>query len=160
MRPLSEHLEEVRESLAPGRSPRHLEQVVSKLKPIFEECRFCYFQEIRAEEVDRFLRKLRDGKVSRKDAKKRGRAVGVQTSNHYLGALRHSCRWMVAHGRAAESPLTVLRALNAAPHRRKVRRALSEAELRGLIEAAARGPLRADLGDGEGPVVGARLTSC
>jgi len=143
MRPLSEHLEDLRESLLPGRSTRHVEQVVSKLKLIFEECGFNYFQDIRAEEVDRFLRKLRDGKVSRKDEKKRTKAVGVQTSNHYLGALRHFCRWMVAHGRAAESPLTVLRALNAAPHRRKVRRALSEAELRGLIEAATRGPLRA-----------------
>src|SRR5688572_24120566 len=147
MRPLSGHLEDFRESLLPGRAPRHVEQVVSKLKLIFEECRFNYFQDIRAEEVDRFLRRLREGKVSlkvEKDEKKTAKkAVGVQTSNHYLGALRHFCRWMVAHGRAAESPLNVLRALNAAPHRRKVRRALSEAELRGLIEAATRGPLRA-----------------
>ncbi len=130
-KPLTKHLEDFRESLLPGRAPRHVEQTVARVKCVIEGCGFKFWQDIRPDAVDAFLRKLRAGEEG----------VSLQTSNYYLGAVRQFCRWMVAHGRASESPLTVLRPLNAALDRRKIRRAFTEKELRSLLRAAEKGPV-------------------
>src|SRR5262249_35116144 len=86
-KPLEEHLDDFREAVRPGRNPRHVEQIYAKTKAIIEGCDFTYWQDIRAEAVDAYLRKLRAGKDG----------VSLQTSNYYLGAIRQFCRWMVAH---------------------------------------------------------------
>ena len=56
-RPLSEHIEDVRQALLPGRNRRHVEQLVAKVKRVFTEgCGFVFWQDIQAEAVDRYLR--------------------------------------------------------------------------------------------------------
>jgi len=122
-KPLENHLEDFRDALRPGRNKRHVDQIYAKAKAVVDGCGFKFWQDIRADSVDAYLRRLRAGEDG----------VGLQTSNYYLGAIRQFCRWMVAHGRASESPLTVLRPLNATVDRRKVRRALSHEELLSLL---------------------------
>jgi len=131
-RPLMDHVEDFNQSLLPGRNRRHVEQIIAKVKRVIAGCGFKVWQDIQADAVDRFLRELRSGKE----------AVGVQTSNYYLGAIRQFCRWMVAHGRVSSSPLAVLRPMNAAVDRKRIRRALTEKELKSLLRATERGPVR------------------
>src|SRR5262245_40129660 len=131
-RPLLEHVEDFHQALLPERNKRHVEQIVAKVKRVIGGCSFKVWQDIQADAVDRYLRTLRSG----------ADPVGIQTSNYYLGAMRQFCRWMVAHGRVSASPLNVLRPLNAAVDRKRVRRALTEKELTSLLRAAERGPVR------------------
>jgi len=64
------------------------------------------------------------------------------TANGYLQAMKQFCRWMVQNDRAPESPLSYLQRYNEQPDRRKLRRALTEAECLKLLAAAETGPVR------------------
>ncbi len=73
----------------------------------------------------------------------------IQTCNHHLQAIKQFARWMVANGRAAESPLVHLHRQNVATDRRHVRRALSVEELNRLLSATFNAPEQFGMSGGE-----------
>ncbi|MCZ6851587.1 MAG: tyrosine-type recombinase/integrase [Planctomycetota bacterium] len=102
---------------------------------VIEGCRFTFWADITPSKVEAYLKRRRDG-----NGKKRG--ISAQTSNYYLQAVKQFCGWMVSDGRASESPITHLKALNARTDRRHERRALTVDELGLLLRAAQSGPER------------------
>jgi hypothetical protein len=74
----------------------------------------------------------------RKDAKKK-KGMSVQTSNHYLRAIKQFTRWLGRHKRLRTDPLIHLEMLNVAVDRRHDRRALSDDEVSRILAAAKNG---------------------
>ena len=63
------------------------------------------------------------------------RGISVQTSNHYLRAIKQFTRWLTRHKRLRVDPLVHLDLLNVAVDRRHDRRALSDHEVARLLAA-------------------------
>ena len=140
-RPLLDHLAEFRESLLnKGTSARQAKLVHVRVKKIIAGCRFTTWSDISASKVQRFLAEKRKDRKD-KDGEKIKRGLSAQTSNFYLQAIKQFCSWLVREGRAPESPVAHLQGLNVKTDRRHDRRALTEDECRGLISAAASGPV-------------------
>ena len=70
----------------------------------------------------------------------RDKGLSLQTCNHYLRSIKHFSRWLWKEGRAAENTLAHLSGYNVKLDRRHDRRALTDAEVRKLVEAAEQGP--------------------
>jgi integrase len=70
---------------------------------------------------------------------RRGRGVGVATSNHYLVAVKAFSKWLVRDRRAAADPLAHLSRQNADVDVRHPRRALAEGVFARFIDATAGG---------------------
>ena len=135
-KPLADHLADFRTSLAArGNTRDHVEQVTSRAKRVIEGCRFAFWADIGPSKVEAHLKRLRDGNGSNP-------GINAQTSNYHLASIKQFCRWMVADGRAIESPIAYLKALNARTDRRRVRRALTVDELRTLLRTTYDGPER------------------
>jgi integrase len=66
------------------------------------------------------------------------RGIGISTSNGYLTAIKGFTRWLYQQERTDRDRLVSLSRLNAKTDPRHERRALAEAELRALLEAAGR----------------------
>ncbi len=131
-KPLAEHLEDFRKSLvAKETTAKYIKLTVSRVSKVLDGCRIVFWSDISASGVQNFLAELRGN----------GEGISVQTSNYYLQAAKQFCRWMVKDGRASESPLDYLDALNPRTDRRHQRRALSVDECRNLIAAAMNGPV-------------------
>ncbi len=146
--PLATHLADFTAALrAKGNTEAHVVLVEARARRIIEGCGFKFWSDVTAGKVQTFLIRLRKGELQpaaateRKEAR-RFRAVSAQTFNYYLASLKAFCRWMIRDGRASESPVAHLSALNARTDRRHHRRALSVDELRRLLEAARTGPER------------------
>jgi integrase len=58
----------------------------------------------------------------------------IQTSNHYLAAIKQFCRWLVRNGRTAKNPFADLSGGNVRLDRRHDRQTLSAGQLRSLLE--------------------------
>jgi integrase len=69
------------------------------------------------------------------------RGIGISTSNGYLTAIKGFSRWLYQQERTGRDRLVSLSRLNAKTDLRHERRALAEAELRQLLEAAERSEL-------------------
>jgi integrase len=131
MRPLPEHLEAWHRSIvADGRTTEHADLVKARAEKIITGCGFARFAEIDAEQVKAWLAEQRAGGMS------------VQTSNHYVRAIKQFSTWMVDVGRAASSPVARLKMSSVAGHRKRERRALTLAEFTKLVETAHAGPKR------------------
>ena len=136
MKPLADHLDDFRASLlARGNTIRHVDLVKSRARRVIEGCRFTFWADIAPSKVETYLKRLRDGDGSKP-------SINAQTSNFHLQAVKQFCRWMCADGRAIESPVAYLKALNARTDRRRVRRALTVDELRTLLRTTYDGPER------------------
>lgn len=130
-KPLGEHLAEFHEALlAKGDTAKRAQEVVGKVRRILQGCRFTFYSDISASKVQRYLAELRDG----------GNGMSVQTSNHYLQAVKQFCIWMVKDRRASESPVAHLSRMNVKVDRRHDRRNLSAEELGRLLVTTAEGP--------------------
>jgi site-specific recombinase XerC len=70
----------------------------------------------------------------------RAKGLSYRTCNQHLGAIKQFSRWLWRDGRASEYALAHLAAYNEALDHRHDRRALTDEELRKLIEAAENGP--------------------
>ncbi|MCC7171368.1 MAG: tyrosine-type recombinase/integrase [Planctomycetes bacterium] len=116
--------------LAKGNSPAHALRAKVRARRVFKGIGAEYFTEIDASAVEQFLRHEREKVRCR---------IGARTSNYLLQATRQFCRWFVRTGRAIEDPLRVLQPMNAAVDVRRQRRALSDDELRGILQAAETG---------------------
>ena len=139
LRPLAEHLNGVpdtpgwRQHLAgKGNTAGHVDKSCSRVRRVIEGCGFTFWSDVSASCVMAFLSSLRDDKADAQGNVKRG--LSAQTFNYHLTAFKSFCKWMVADGRASESPVAHLSGLNARTDRRRVRRALSVEEIRWLLD--------------------------
>ena len=127
---LREHLKGFEQHLRDkGDSEHHVYQTATRARTVVEACEFTFIDDIAPSGVEAFLRDLRD----------RGRSI--ETSNHYLRAVKQFCRWMVLDRRTGDNPLAHLKKLNVDMDRRHDRRPLSPEEFAALIESAAAGPM-------------------
>jgi len=127
-RPIDVHLEEFRKHLRARRvGEEQVKLVLYRAERIIEACRVRILTDLSASRVQKFLADLRaDGR-------------SIQTSNHYLRAIKQFSRWLVRDRRAAEDPLAFISMLNVATDRRHDRRPLTEAEFTALIAATTSG---------------------
>ncbi len=102
-------------------SADQVELVVYRCNQIVDGCKVVRAADLAAAAVEEKLAELRKGGLS------------VQTSNHYLRAIRQFSRWLYRHKRLREDPLLLLDTLNVAVDRRHDRRALSDDEVSKLL---------------------------
>lgn len=131
---IKDHVEDFRRSLvAKGSSEAHAEQTAKRVQVVADACGVSFYSDIEGDKVQSKLQEMREA----------ASPISIKTSNYYLGALKHFCRWMVRERRASESPLEHLRPLNARlDENRRERRALTIEEQRRLIEATTSAPDR------------------
>ncbi len=126
------HLADFEKSLkSRTNTERHVTDTMKKVRACTKACKWSKPLDIRATDVEQFLVKLRE---------RAEKPVSIETSNHYLRAIKAFCRWMHLNKRVIENPLTALQLLNNRTDRRHDRRALSGEELLRLLKAAAGGP--------------------
>ncbi len=128
--PLEDHVSDWHDSLLnKATTQRQANQVKARVDRIIAGCGFARYSDIDPLAVEGFLASLRgpDG-------------ISVRTSNFYMAAAKSFCAWMVANGRVASSPLAHLVALNPKVDVRLERRALTDKEMRTLLQAAENGP--------------------
>ena len=127
-RPLDEHVNDFEAHLrSKENTPQHVQEVTAKVRKIVNGCKWSFIRDWSASEVQQFLADLRAGGLS------------IQTSNHYLRAIKQFSRWLVRDRRAPDDPLIHLAMLNVQVDRRHDRRALSPDEFSRLIDAAQTG---------------------
>ncbi len=128
-KPIDTHLADFESSQkAKNNSTRYVLETLGKIRRCVEACRWRRIAQIKATDVQRFLANLRDEGLS------------VQTSNHYLRAIKCFTRWLTINRRLRSNPLDGLAMLNVRVDRRHDRRALSRDEFTWLIKTAETGP--------------------
>ncbi len=141
-KPLAEHLEDFEQSLlAKGGTAKNAKQVKARVKRIFDECKFTFWNDIQASRVQHTISGLRIYVQTKAGPKDLGE-ISAQTYNHYLKNVKEFCKWMVDDRRASESPVKHLQTKNVRVDRRHDRRALEADEIRRLLEATKAAPKR------------------
>jgi len=121
-RPLAEHLEQFQSALlAKGATLKQAQQVFSRCQKIIDACGFKRLADLWPSTVANDLRERRQ------------QGLGIQTSNHYLAAIKSFANWLAKDRRIPTNPLTHLGKLNPKVDIRHERRALTQRELGGLI---------------------------
>lgn len=109
-----------------GVSADQVTLVFGRCQRLVTGCSFGTVVDIDPIAVDDWLAKQRNGRKGKK-------GVSVQTSNHYLRAIKQFTRWLSRHKQLREDPLVHLEMLNVAVDRRHDRRALSDDEVSRLL---------------------------
>ena len=134
-RPLAEHFDDFEQSLlAKGGTAKNAKQVNSRVKRVFDECKFTFWNDIQASKVQYTISGLRKYVKTKTGLKDLGE-ISAQTYNFYLKAVKQFCKFMVQDGRASESPVEHLQTINVRTDRRHDRRSLEPDEIRRLLEA-------------------------
>ena len=129
-KPIELYLPEFENHLkAKGVTARHIHETRQKVGAIIEFCRWRTITEITATDVEGYLTDLRE---------KRGRSI--QTSNHYLKAIKTFVNWLDRNDQLRKNPLRGLSKLNVQTDRRHDRRPLSIEECARLLAACENGP--------------------
>lgn len=129
-KPTQGHVDDFEKSLkSRNNSSRHIRDTVTKIRRCVEQCRWRTPAQIKATDVENFLVGLREEN-----------GCSIETSNHYLRAIKAFCRWMYLNKRLVEHPLLSLSILNSRIDRRHDRRALSDEEFQLLLDATESGP--------------------
>jgi len=124
-RPIREHIDAYQMHLQhKGNSAQYVYEVVEKVRRMAKGCKWKLITDLVPGDVQRCLAELRAGGLS------------VQTSNHYLRAVKQFSRWLVRDRRAPNDPLMHLSKMNVQVDRRHDRRPLSPAEFARLVAAA------------------------
>jgi len=139
---LSDHLDDFEAYLtAKGGTLAHAKLTVTRVRTVFEGSGMRTWSEVTAFKCQQFLTSRRADTLNKKnEIVKRG--ISPQTFNYYLQSVKQFCKWMVRDGRASESPLLHLDALNTRTDRRHDRRALSVDEVRRLLVATEAAGIR------------------
>jgi integrase len=128
-RPLKHHVDDFEVyQRSKGNTEQHVGEVTTKVRKIVDGCKWTFIRDISASAVHRHLAELRTGGLS------------VQTSNHYLRAIKQFSRWLVRDRRMRDDRLIHLSMLNVKVDRRHDRRALTADEFSCLFDAAMYGP--------------------
>ena len=134
-KPLIGHLDDFHESLIGKGTERDTANLVrSRVRKIFDGCKFKFYGDIQPSAVVNFLTKLRTSKQGESE-----QGISIQTSNFYLAGIKQFCKWMVLDRRAGDNPLAHLAGQNTQTDRRHDRRNLTPAELGRLLKATAQG---------------------
>jgi integrase len=128
-RPLKDHIHDFQQHLKyKGNTAKHVFEVSGKVRKIAAGCKWKFIKDFSASQVQKYLSDRRDAGTS------------IQTSNHYLRAIKQFSRWLVLDRRNHDDPLSHLAMLNVKVDRRHDRRALSAEEFSLLVDAAMNGP--------------------
>jgi len=129
-KPIQNHIDDFENSLkSRNNSSRHIRDTIKKIGRCAKACRWRTPAQIKATDVERFLVGLRDEN-----------GCSIETSNHYLRAIKAFCRWLHLNKRLIEHPLLSLSILNSRIDRRHDRRALSDEEFQLVLGTAESGP--------------------
>ncbi len=141
-KPLTKHLEDFQKSLlSKGNTSEYVEIVLSRVKRVFDECKFSFWNDIQASGVEHKISDLRKYVKTKAGLKDLGE-ISAQTYNFYIKSVKQFCKWMVQDGRASESPVEHLQTINVRLDRRHDRRSLEPDEIRRLLEATKAAPKR------------------
>ena len=125
-RPLAEHLEAFRRSLASkGNCERHVQETFRRLETAFGACQFLRLNCLDAGQYADWLHERRQAGLS------------IASSNHYVTAAKTFGTWLVKDRRSAQNPFVHLTRLNIATDRRVERRAISAEQFQHLITTTA-----------------------
>ena len=128
-RPLREHVRDFETYLQhKGNSKQHVHDTVTRIRTTIEGCHAVKIVDVTASCVQAYL------------ADRRSAGLAIETSNHYLRAIKSFCRWLVRDKRASDNPLAHLPVINSTTDRRHDRRALTPEEFERLVRAAEQGP--------------------
>ncbi len=128
-KPIAIHLADFEKSQkSKNNSPRYVTEITAKIHRIIDAYHWRRVGQIKATDVQGFLADLRE------------QGLSVQTSNHYLRAIKTFTRWLVVNRRLKSNPLECLSMLNARVDRRHDRRPLSQDEFARLVKVAESGP--------------------
>jgi len=128
--PIADHMEDYLVHLqAKGDSVVHLADTRRLANKIIAGSGFGCLADIRRERVEGWL------------VQRAAEGMAARTRNSYLQAIRGLCNWCVETGRLAVNPLARIAKADEQSDRRRTRRAMTEAELRRLLDVAYRRPL-------------------
>lgn len=128
-RGIKEHIDNWKaHSLAKGNSGKYVKENTAKVIRTVESCKWESLTDINSDVFIKWLADMRNGE-----------AMGTQTANHYLRALRTFCNWLTENRLVSENPIRFVHALNARIDRRYERRALDPNEIGRLLAATEAG---------------------
>ena len=128
-RPLADHLSDFERHLRDkGDTETQVKLVMGRVRKIVAGCEFKFINDVSPSRVLGFLAELRSNGIS------------IQTSNHYMRAIKQFTRWLVLDRRHNDNVLAHLSTMNVETDRRRVRRPLTAEEFEKLIESAENGP--------------------
>ncbi len=129
-RPIRDHLTDFERHLkSKGVSSQQVQLVTCRVGRIIEGSKTAFIGDLSASRVQAFLKQLRE------------QGKSIQTSNHYLRAIKQFSRWLVRDRRSHDDPLAHVAMQNVAMDRRHDRRPLSEPEFAAVLRAADSGPI-------------------
>jgi len=129
-KPIQNHIDDFEKSLkSRNNTSRYIHDSIMKIKRCVKSRQWRTSAQIKMTDVEQFLVDLRevDG-------------CSIETSNHYLRAIKSFSRWLHRNKRLIEDPLMTMSTLNNQVDRRHDRRALTNKEFQLLIGAAESGP--------------------
>ncbi len=128
--PIAEHFDAFDRNLqAKDTSGIYRKYTRNYLDRLAAECPFATLADLRRDRLERWL------------ARRAGEGASAKDRNHYRGALVAFCNWCVDTDRLPVNPFTAIPKANERADRRRLRRAMTEAELLRLLDVARRRPL-------------------
>ena len=125
-RPLAEHLNDWEADLkAKGNGAEHVALTLARARRVVDGCGFAFICDLSASAVQGLLARLR------KEEKR-----SVQTSNHYLRAVKQFAHWLVKDRRTGDNPIAHLAGGNVKVDRRHDHRNMTPDELAKVLTAA------------------------
>ena len=129
-KPIQVHIDDFEKHLRSKDSdPRYVDEKVKKIKRCVAASQWQNLRQICTGDVEDFLFDLR-----------KNQGLSIQTSNHYLKALKSFALWLCRTNRMKLNPLDMIEPLNVRTDRRHDRRALTMEEFMLLLQAAETGP--------------------
>jgi site-specific recombinase XerD len=125
-RPLAQHIKDFKTYLTgKGSTAKHVAVTIFRLEALCTGCRFLKTVDLSGSAITAWL-------ADQREADK----LGAATSNYYLSAIKHFCKWMIRDRRMGEDPTLHLPGVNTKTDVRRERRPLERGEFDRLIAAA------------------------
>ena len=129
-KPIQMHIDDYETHLkSKNNDPRYIQEIIGKIKRTVAHCQWRRVGQIKATDVENYLLHLRDDE-----------GLSIQTSNHYLTAIKSFANWLVKNQRNKGNMISGISKLNVQTDRRHDRRPMSMDEFMLLLQAAETGP--------------------
>jgi integrase len=135
VKPLKKHVEDFKRSLlAKDRPANYANNKVTRINSIIDGCRYRTWSDIEnnPDRIEQYLKSRREGPGG----------ISVQTSNHYLQAVKQFAAWMFDNKRASKPLPRRLKPLEVKNEKIHSRRSLEIDEFMRLLEATIKAPKR------------------
>jgi len=137
--PIVRHLDDFEQHLTgKGYTANHVYTRKHYCSLAFKACRIKTLADISRSKIEAWLKDLKDSGASERTAEQ---GASARTVNMAKASIVQFVRWCVREGRITNNPLEHIEGYSETTDRRHIRRALTPAELAGLIEAARTRPL-------------------